>query len=135
MRHFWSLSQNQLLRDKVPFRKSGHKYIYILYLFIYLFHPRYLHNDIIFRYMQTLEITQDISRLLFHVVLPASSLPQLLQHCQTHCFSRFFQLPSRCSCSTELEQLLKYQLGGGGKINHLPTIYLTKLFTTLISIE
>ncbi len=30
----------------------------------YLFHPRYLHNDI-FRYM-TLEITQDISRLLFY---------------------------------------------------------------------
>ncbi len=37
---------------------------YICYiLYIYLFHPRYLHNDI-FRYM-TCEITHDVSRCYF----------------------------------------------------------------------
>ncbi len=63
------------------------------YMIIYLFHPRYLHNDI-FRYM-TCEITHHIwlFMLLFHVVLSKLSTLVVIATSQTCPFSRFLQPP------------------------------------------
>ncbi len=81
------------------------------YIYIYILHSKYLHNDI-FRYMM-LEITQDISMLLFQAVLSKlitlvviSTQPNLpVIQVSTATFLGV------SSYSTGLEQLLKYQLG------------------------
>ncbi len=68
--------------------------------YIYLFHPRYLHNDIV-RYV-THKITHDISQLLFQIILsklinlvviatwPSSPLFLLLFFVVAFCFLFFF---------------------------------------------
>ncbi len=71
--------------------------------YIYLFHPRYLHNDI-FRYMT--------SGLITLVVI--ATWPNFSIFC-------FLQLPSSSvPCSTGLEQLLKCL--AGGVVALLPTL-------------
>ncbi len=76
-----------------------------IYIYIYLFHPRYLHNDI-YRYV-TSEISQDISlcyfTLLFHSVLCKLITLVGIATGQTFQFSRFLQ-----------PLVYPAELGGGG---------------------